>query len=87
MTDFPNNFNRNILKAESHCSDNENDDDHDKENAFFWLNCFGTRRIRTRSFNQWNAFSLSHYRSRSRYRCSGTGPIKVYVKAERLYQQ
>ena len=40
MTDFPNNFNRNILKAESHCSDNENDDDHDKENAFYWLNCF-----------------------------------------------
>ena len=52
------------LKSESHWSDNKNDNDHDaKENAFYWLNC----RIRTRSFNQWNAFSLRCYRCRSRY--------------------
>ena len=27
------------VKAESHCSDNENDNDHDAEYAFYWLNC------------------------------------------------
>ena len=61
-----------LHKAESHCSDNENDNDHNAERTHSI-----PRRICTRSSNQWNAFSLRRYRFRSRYRCSGSEPLEI----------
>ena len=64
------------LKAESHCSDNKNDNDHDAKRTLS-IGWIAPCRIRTCSFNQWNAFSLRCYRYRSRNRCSGTGPLWI----------
>ena len=64
----------NRVKARSHCSDNENNNDHDAKRtcSIGWI---ALRKIGTCSFNQWNAFSWRRYRYRSRYPCSGTGPL------------
>ena len=65
------------LKARSHCSDYENDNDNDakRTHSIGWMSvCV----FRVEQFNQYNAFSLRRDRYRSCYRCSVTRPLSPF---------